>query len=265
MKAIIEIAGCYRLWAGLVLALMAPLGSSRAEAAGPESTTNSPLRVGVSPTFPPMIFKQGKNLAGVEVDLARALGAYLGRKVEFVELPWADQTEALNAGKTDIIMSSMSITTARKFVVNFSQPYFVIGQMALVRREDRNHYALGFPINLHGKIGVLKATTGEFLVQRDFLKAKRKVFATPEAAAKALAKKKIDLFISDSPLVWYLAGTHAAEGLSAVPMALTQEQLAWAVPKSDDALLASVNEFLSRARQDGQLLKVFRRWMAVGE
>src|SRR5512137_1243580 len=71
------------------------------------------LRVGVSPVFPPMVFRQGKELAGVEVDLARALGEKLGRKVIFVELPWEDQVEALNAGRIDIIMSSMSITMPR--------------------------------------------------------------------------------------------------------------------------------------------------------
>src|SRR5262245_58287864 len=85
------------------------------------------LRVGVSPVFPPMVFKQGKNLAGVEIELARALGDAMGRSVTFVELPWEEQIEALNAGRIDIIMSSMSITPARRFVVDFSQPYLVIG------------------------------------------------------------------------------------------------------------------------------------------
>jgi len=225
----------------------------------------APLRVGVSPTFPPMIFKQGSDLAGVEVDLARALGSKLGRTVVFVEVPWANQIEALNSGKTDIIMSSMSITPARRFIVNYSQPYLTVGQMALVRREDTQQYVLGFPLILKGPVGVIKGTTGEFLVQRDFPKATRKAFNSGEEAAKALLKKKIDLFVSDSTLVWYLAGVHSAEGLAVVPIVLTEEQLAWAVRKTDDTLLASVNEFIKRSKQDGLLLRVFRRWTAVGD
>lgn len=230
-----------------------------------QASTNAPLRVGVSPVFPPMIFKQGKELKGVEIELANALGAQLNREIVFVEVPWKDQIEALNAGRTDIIMSSMSVTPARKFVVSFSRPYFLTGQMALVRREDKNNYALGFPYKLNGNVGVLKATTGEFLVQRDFPKSPIKAYATSEDAAKALIKKKINLFITDSTLVWYLAGTHANEGLTAVPIVLSEEPLAWAVRKHDDALLASVNEFVSKGSQDGTLLKVFRRWTAVGE
>ena len=226
---------------------------------------SSTLRVGVSPVFPPMVFKQGGQLAGVEVDLARALGQKLGRKVVFVEVPWENQIEALNSGRTDIIMSSMAITPARKFVVNFSQPYLTVSQTILVRREDTQQYVFGFPLKPKGSIGVIKGTTADFLVQRHFPKAKRKLFTSGEEAARALMKRKIDVFISDSSLVWYLGGIHATDGLAVVPIVLSQEQLAWAVSKSTDTLLASVNDFLAQAMKDGLLLKVLRRWTAIGD
>jgi len=234
-------------------------------AQGQSQATTKPLRVGVSPVYPPMIFKQGKELAGVEVDLARALGRQLGREIEFVEVPWKDQVEALNDGRTDIIMSSMSITPARRYVVNFSKPYYVTGQMALVRREDKLEYALGFPYKLKGTVGVLKATTGEFLVQRDFPKSTVKSFTSSEEAAKALMKKKISLFISDSTVIWHLAGKYDSEGLSPVTILLTEEPLGWAVRKTDDALLQSVNDFIEKSAKDGTLVKVFRRWTAIGD
>lgn len=247
------------LFTGLLLAGMAIAGQ------GTSSSTNAPLRVGISPEFPPMAFKQGKELAGVEVDLARALGERLGRKIEFVEVPWKEQIDALNDGKTDIIMSSMSVTMARRYMVNFSKPYYVVGQMALVRRENKNEYALGFPSRPSGPIGVLRATTGEFLAQRDFPKSKLRTYQSGKDAAEALMKKKIGLFISDSTLVWYLAGLHSADGLTVVPIALTEEKLAWAVRKGDEPLLGRVNAFLDEAAQDGTLKKAFRRWTAIGE
>lgn len=223
-----------------------------------------PLRVGVSPVFPPMVFERGKELVGAEVDLARRLGDRIGRPVTFVKLPWEDQIEALNENKIDIIMSSMSITLPRSHVVSFTRPYFVLGQMALVRREDRGAYVLGFPQPIQGTVGVLKATTGEFLVQRDFSKAKRKAFATPEQAIAALKKKKIDLFISDSTLVWYLAGLYGADGLTNVPMMLSEEPLGWAVRRDDVSLLAAANEFLDDSIRDGSLLRIVQQWGATG-
>jgi ABC-type amino acid transport substrate-binding protein len=236
-------------------------GSSALAQEGVAAT--SALRVGVSPVFPPMVFKQGGQLVGVEVDLARALGENLGRKITFVELPWEEQIEALRAGRTDIIMSSMSITTARKYVLDFSKPYLLVGQLSLVRREDKNQYLLGLPPMLACPVGVLKATTGEFLVQREYPKAKLKVFKSEEEVAKALMKKKIDLFIGDSTLVWYLAGIHATDGLAVVPIPLSEEALAWGVRKGDDKLRTSADQFLQKASGDGTLNRIFRRWTAV--
>lgn len=246
--------------------LVGLLFAGAASGADEASNTAKPaLRVGVSPVFPPMVFKQGKELAGVEIDLARALGERLGRKVEFVQVPWKEQIDYLNDGKTDIIMSSMSVTMARRYMVNFSQPYWVVGQMALVRRETKHEYTLGFPSKPAGTIGVMRATTGEFLVQRDFPRSKLKTYDDSEDAAQALIKKKLGLFVSDSTLVWHLAGKHAADGLTVVPMALSEERLGWAVRKTDDALLDQVNEFIETSASDGTLLKAFRRWTAVGE
>jgi ABC-type amino acid transport substrate-binding protein len=234
-----------------------------AMAAETKTSDAAPLRVGVSPVFPPMIFKQGKELAGVEVDLARALGQSLGRPVVFVEVDWKDQTDALVAGKTDIIMSSMSMTMSRNAVLSFTSPYFKIWQMALVRREDRNQHLLGTRIPPGTKVGVIKATTGDFLIQREFPKASRKVYANGTEAAKALKKGSVDLFLSDSTLVWYLAGTHAADGLTVAPLPLNEEHLAWGVRRGNDELLKAANEFIARGNQDGSIMKIFRRWMAV--
>jgi len=259
---LVNVAGARRVLLALALAALASF-PNRVGAQNPPPMP-APLRVGVSPVFPPMIFKQDKQLVGVEVDLAHALGEALGRTIVFVELPWKEQIEALNDNRTDIIMSSMSITMARRYVVNFSQPYFVVGQMGLVRREDFNKYFMGYPLSTKGTIGVLTATTGEFQVQRDFQKARIKSYSSGDDAAQALMKKRVDLVISDSTLVWYLAGTHAADGLAAVPKALSEEPLAWAMRKTDEQLVSSVNEFIDKAAKDGTMLKIFRRWTAVG-
>jgi ABC-type amino acid transport substrate-binding protein len=227
------------------------------------SATGSILRVGVSPVFPPMVFKREKELAGAEIDLARALAAEMGSEVKFVELPWDEQIEALNKGKIDIIMSSMTITPARQYVVSFARPYLKVSQMTLVRREDQNAYLFGFPVRPTGTIGTMKATTGDFLVEREFPKAKRKNFKSAEDAVAALKKKKIDMFITDSTLVWHLAGTHANEGVVVAPIALTEEMLGWATRRDDQKLLEAANKFVQKATENGKLNEVFRRWMAI--
>jgi polar amino acid transport system substrate-binding protein len=258
-----------RVFTGLFLRLclasmlgLLPDGVRAAET--PPSQSAKPLRVGVSPTFPPMIFKQGKILAGAEVEMARALGEFLQRRIEFVELPWDDQIKKLNDGRTDIIMSAMSVTTPRQYVINFAQPYMVVAQMALVRRDEKHLYDLGFPKS-PGTFGAIKGTTGDFLIQRDFPKASCKTFDSGEEAARALEKKKIDVFISDSPLIWYLAGTHEAKGLSAVVRPLNEGALAWGLRKDNDALMTLVNQFVEKSRKDGTFKRILQRWTFVDQ
>lgn len=235
--------------------LMPPLAIGAAETA--------PLRVGVTPLFPPMIYKEGGQFAGVEVDFANAIGKELGRRIQLVEVRWEDQIEALSEGRTDIIMSSMSITRARQLRAEFCQPYLRIGQMALIRREDGPKYALGFPLAPEGAIGVIKGTTGDFVVQQEFVRSKRKEMKAPEQAAKALLKGQVNLFICDSPVIWWLAGTHEAEGLAVVPIVLSEERLAWAVRRSDPALLEAVNGVLAKLQKDGRADGIIRRWIPL--
>ena len=107
----------------------------------------------------------------------------------------------------------------------------------------------------------MKATTGDLLVQQEFPRAKRKYYDSGEDAAKALLKKKIDLYFSDSTMIWYLAGTYEAKGLTVLPLALSDEVLAWGMRRSDTPLQQSVAAFLKKARASGEADQIVRRWI----
>jgi polar amino acid transport system substrate-binding protein len=242
----------------LIIALLLVCGGKMAQA---QTNAPTPLRVGMTMGFAPMVHHEGGKTVGLEVDFAKALGEELGRPIKLVEVAWEDQIPALVDGKTDIIMSSMTVTPARQLRVTFTEPYLSVGQVALVRRENYNKYVMGFPIVPSGTIGVLKATTGDFLTQQEFGRNKRKDFKSPQEAAKALAKKKIDLFISDSTIVSWQASMNEAEGLVAVPIFLTDERLAWGVRKSDPELLAAANQALAKMQKDGRANTIIKRWL----
>jgi len=110
-------------------------------------------------------------------------------------------------------------------------------------------------------VGVKKATTGDLLVQQEFPRAKRVYFDSGDQAAKALSKKKIDLYFSDATMIWYLAGKYEAGGLVAAPLVFSNETLAWAMRKSDAELVESVNKALQGMAASGELKQVLRRWM----
>jgi polar amino acid transport system substrate-binding protein len=220
------------------------------------------LRVGVSPNSPPMIFKQGEEIAGVEAEFANLLGEALGRKVVFVEVPWNKQIDWLEKNKTDIIMSSMSITRARSIRINFSKPYLQAGLTALFRRDSYNSGGLVASLleNQRKGIGFVKNTAGELYVMKRFSTFDKKGFSTANAGFKALLRGKINIFIHDAPMIWRIY----AEGerqLVAFPGLLSTEQIAWGVRKSDTELLDAVNKQLLQWNEDGTRVKVIQNWI----
>lgn len=219
------------------------------------------LRVGINPTVPPMAYKQGKEIMGVEADLARALGRELNREVVFVELKWPELLDALDADRADILMSAITITTARSFRVSFTSPYMKVGQMALVRNQDKYNFQVNLANAAKRGVGVKPGTTAEQLVRQEYPRAKVKSFDTGEEAARALIDEKLDLFVSDSPMIWYLSSRYESQGLTVAPLILTQDYLGWAVRRNDEALRNSVNAYLERAQKDGDIQRVLQRWM----
>ncbi len=231
-----------------------------------ESTEMEPdintLRVGVTPNAPPLIFKQGKKIIGLEADFAKELAKYLGKSLRFVELEWEDQIPALLENRIDIIMSGMTRTPLREVRIAFTKRYLESGQMALIRREDSVRFSTGiFSITTSSAIGVVKNTFGEYFVDERYSSVKKEIFSTPRAAAKAVIDKKIDMFIYDAPMILYLASEHEDKGLTALFALLTREDLAWGVRKDNTDLLNSANSFLLDAKNGEMLKKMTQYWV----
>jgi ABC-type amino acid transport substrate-binding protein len=227
----------------------------------PAEVPANALRVGVTSTYPPIIFRQGGQIAGVEADLARLLGTRLGRPVYFVEVPWDQQIESLMAGRTDIIMSGMSVTEARAVRIAFTEPYFEGGLMAAVRTEDARQYGSREALlQTSATVGVVERTTGDVFVQQSFPNARRVALSIASDGALALRRRTIDVFVHDGPSIAWLVSANEAD-LAGIWQPLNRENLAWGVRRDDQQLLARANEILGTWKRDGTLTDVLVRWL----
>ena len=222
------------------------------------------LRVGVSTHAPPLIFKQGERITGLEADFARELAAYLGKSLHFVELKWEKQINALLNNQIDIIMSGMTKTPLRAARVSFCTPYFRSGQMALIRLKDAASFRTGFySIKDDLAIGAVKDTTGEYFVLEHFGNNKTVSFSKSTDGVEALIKGEIDIFIHDAPVIMYLASVYETKRVTPVYSLFTEEYLAWAVRKDDPELLKSANAFLQEIHKSGRLKQLIQRWIPL--
>lgn len=221
------------------------------------------LVVGVSRSYPPIIFKEGVRTVGLEADFARKLGEELGMAVEFRPMFWPDLINELSYKRIDIIMSGMSITEGRRQMVAFAEPYLAVGQQAMIRTADRAVFTDAEAImKTDRRIGVEMGTTSAKFAYEKVPNAGIINFATVDKAVEALRQKQIDLVIHDSPSLYWIKANEG-DGLYVVPHLLTREQLAWAVRSDNTELLNKVNAALSRWRTSGELKQMIDRWLGA--
>ena len=231
--------------------------------AAPSVPAENTLLIGVTPSAPPLIFYQEGRVVGLEADFAAALAQSLGKTPRFMILPWDNLMPALLEKKIDIIMSGMSITKMRETRINFTNPYLRAGQMALVRSQDTSLYPSAASIKkTQSRVGFMKGTTGDFLVQQEFqLTTRTFPFTMIKDAIQALIEERIDMFIDDAPVIWWKATAQEAQGLMLIPFFLTEEYLAWGVRKDDTRLLESANLFLETWKNNGKLKSTIKQWI----
>ena len=223
----------------------------------------SVLRVGVSTNAPPLIFKKNNKIIGLEADLAEKLGKYTGRKVQFIEMDWKDQIDALEKNEIDIIMSGMSITDARRYRIAFSNPYLRSGQILLVRLSDKPLFLTGIYSLMNSRyvIGTVKNTTGDLFITKTINGVEVKSFATSDDAVQALINKKIDAFVYDAPMVCYYAAVNENNKLAPILTLATEEYIAWGIRKEDTKLLEQANMFLTELQNSQTLQRIIRTWI----
>ncbi len=220
-----------------------------------------PLRIGMSPNSPPMIFMLDGRYAGVEADFARLLSRKFGRSVYFLPMGWDKLIPALMERKVDLIMSGMTATQARQMRIRFTDPYFTARLVVAMRAEDADKYDSREDIlRTPGNVGVIPGTTADVFVQKNLANARRVAIAEVRHAAQELKNKRIDLFMSDGPGIVWLVSENEAE-ISGFWEGFGEEPLAWGVRRDDEELLNSVNGILATWKTDGTVDKVLTRWL----
>ena len=220
------------------------------------------LRVGMEPGYMPFeLTNQKGEIIGFDPDVAKRMAKKLGVKLELVSTAWDGIIPSLMTGKFDIIMSGMTITDERAEVVDFANPYIIIGQTVLLRKdlagEVTSYKALNDPkYKIASKLG----TTGEFAAKETFPKAQYFSYETEQEAVMEVVSGKIDAFIYDSP---YNAVAFAEKGqgkLVFLDEPFTEERIGWAVRKGNPKMLAFLNNFLEEIKADGTYDKIYTKW-----
>ena len=127
-----------------------------------EDPNSKPLIIGLSADYPPFEFMKNGNISGFDVELAVLLGKELNREVEIKDMDFSSLIPALQSGRIDLILSSLSVTPERKKSIDFSESYYET-EPALIFPTEKNYTSLE-ELNLL-PIGVQLGTTLEMFLK----------------------------------------------------------------------------------------------------
>jgi polar amino acid transport system substrate-binding protein len=223
------------------------------------------LLVGTTANQPPLTAKSKEGeIIGLDADLARLIALNMGVQVKFVTMPFAELLPALQAGKVDMILSSMSMIPGRNLKVAFIGPYFVSGKGILTK--TKTIAALQEPAGLNNpsfRVAALSNSTSQKMVEENAPKAKLVTAKSYDEAMELLLGDKVDVMVADYPFCALTAYRYRDKGLTAGQARLTYEPLGIAMP--EDALLMNwVQNFLIMLNGSGELKRISEYWMNDG-
>lgn len=182
----------------LALAVSAAAFALSVGAAGAQEKV---LKIGTEGAYPPFnnLTADGK-LEGFDIDIANALCEEMKVKCEFVTQDWDGIIPALQAGKFDAIIASMSITDERKQKVDFTAKYYNTPP-AIAAPKDTTIKGVTKE-DLAGKtIGVQGGTTHFNYSEKTYTDSTIKPYPTAQEYQLDLANGRIDAVNDDVTVI----------------------------------------------------------------
>jgi len=214
------------------------------------------LRVGTEGTYSPFSF-QGTDgtLTGYDVEVVQAVGAKLGKKVEFVQTPWDAIFAALEAKRFDLVANQVTINAERKAKYDLSEPYTISKGVIVTRSDNTDITSLA---DLKGKTTAQTTTSNWAGVARNAGANVEGVEGFVQAV-QLLKDGRVDATVNDTLAV---AEYQKVRGDGAVKIAGSTgdtSQQAFAARK-DSGLMPDVNRALDELRADGTLKRISEKY-----
>lgn len=215
------------------------------------------LTIGVDDDYPPMEYRDDKDvLVGFDVDFGNAIGKKLGLKIVWTPTKWDGVILALQSGKFDMLLSSLSDTPEREKQIVFSKPYIQGGPVLVVKKGDTSIKTLD---DLKGKIvGVQTGTTGEDAVKTVTGLKEVKEYDVITSALQDLAIGRTQVVAADDQVGRYYVGL--APDKYEVVGKLHDEPFGIGYKNANAPLRDVVQKAIDELQKDGTLSKISMQW-----
>lgn len=218
------------------------------------------IRIAVDLAIPPFGMTDDKMQAtGSDVDLARLLAKDLGVELEIVTTTGPTRIPMLQTNKTDIVVSTLSITPERAKAIDFSLPYAdhpsVVGALKTLQIKQMS--------DLDGKkVAVVRGTTQDTDLTRQAKGAQLVRYEDDATMALAVASGQVDILATARSLLPAISKKNPARTLEP-KITMQTFYLAVGLNKNEPRLLAWVNDWVRANLQNGKLGAIYKQYHGI--
>ncbi|MBQ6613764.1 MAG: amino acid ABC transporter substrate-binding protein [Clostridia bacterium] len=204
--------------------------------------------------FQPYEYYEGDKIIGIDVEIAEAIAAKLGKTLVISDMEFGSIITAVMEGEADFGMAGMTVTEERLKSINFTSSYANGVQSIIVKDGSPitcvdDLYAEG----VNYKVGVQLATTGDIYSSDDFGEENVQRYSNGSEAVLALVGGDVDCVIIDNEPAVALVAENAASGLKILDTAYAEEDYAICIAKDNTALLDAINVAIDELTADGTI------------
>jgi polar amino acid transport system substrate-binding protein len=240
---------CHFIHAALALAA---LGATLSHA------QDNVLRVGTDATFPPMEFVDNGKRTGFDIELMEAIAKNMGKQIEWIDIDFKGLIPGLISKRFDMAVSAIYITDERKKVVDFTDPYYAGGLVAMVKD---NNTAIKKLADLDGKkVSVQVGTKSVSYLAEKFPKVLRVEVEKNQEMFSLVDIGRADAAVTGKPAAYQYVRTRG--GLRVLDEQLTVEEYGMALRKDTPELTKAVNAALIKLKADGTYAAIVKKWFS---
>ncbi|MGE5368556.1 MAG: transporter substrate-binding domain-containing protein [Chloroflexota bacterium] len=220
--------------------------------------------------FPPFNFLVSDGqLAGFNIDLARAICAELDLSCTVQRRSWELLVPALDDNSGDAVIAAMAINDDTRKRADFTAPYFLTPGRFVMIKDTTLSAATPEAIE-DRKVAVVAGSRHEAFLKTFYPRAELVAFATPAEARNALKTGKVAAHFGDAvSLSFWLNGAEAAGCCAFKDGPFTDprffgEGVGIAVKKGNEPLRRALDYALARLDRRGALGELYLKYFPIG-
>ena len=239
--------------------LLTSCGGGSNDAGGSSASgSGDVLRVATEGTYAPFSFHDpsSNQLTGYDVEVAKAVGANLGKKVQFSETQFDSIFAGLESNRYDVIANQVTITPERQAKYLFSAPYTVSFGVIVTRADDDSVHSLA---DVKGKRSA-QSTTSSFAEVATKAGAQVEPVEGFTQAITLLKQKRVDVTINDNLALLEYQKTTGDKDVKIAAKIDPPSKQALVFRKNEADLQTQVDGALKALRADGTLARISEKY-----